>query len=63
MPSWTEIQEFARSKYVLSRDEVDWFSLTFGFDDGRSQLIRIRCFNAFASAIRIEGRLTYFHQG
>jgi hypothetical protein len=47
MPSWTEIQEFARSKYVLARDEEHWFSLTFGFNDGRSQLIRVRRFNAF----------------
>ena len=47
MPSWTEIQEYARSQYMMTRDEEDWFSITFGYEDGRSQLIRCRRFNAY----------------
>lgn len=47
MPSWTEIQEYARSKYMLTRDEENWFSLTFGYEDGRSQLVRVRLFHAY----------------
>jgi len=47
MPSWGEIQEYARSKYKLDDDEQDWFSLIFGYDSGRSQKIWIRRFNAF----------------
>lgn len=47
MPSWTEIQEYARSQYMMTRDEEDWFSITFGYEDGRSQLIRCRRFTAY----------------
>jgi hypothetical protein len=47
MPSWTEIQEYARAQYMMTRDEEDWFSITFGYEDGRSQLIRCRRFTAY----------------
>jgi hypothetical protein len=47
MPTWGEIQEYARSKYTLQNDEEHGFSLVFGFDDGRTQLIGVRHFNAF----------------
>jgi hypothetical protein len=47
MPSWNEIQEYVRSQYVMTRDEEGWFSITFGYQDGRSQLIRCRRFNAY----------------
>jgi regulation of enolase protein 1 (concanavalin A-like superfamily) len=47
MPSWSEIQEYARSQYMMTRDEENWFSITFGYEDGRSQLIRVRTFNAY----------------
>lgn len=47
MPSWGEIQEYARSKYKLSRDEDDHFALIFSFPDGRSQQIFVKRFDAF----------------
>lgn len=47
MPTWGEIQEYARSKYKLSRDEDNYFALIFAFDDGRSQQIFVRKFDAF----------------
>ena len=47
MPTWTEIKDYARSKYKLSRDEEDYITLVFGYDDGRSQQIMIRHFDAF----------------
>ena len=47
MPTWAEIQEYARSKYKLSRDEDERFALVFGYDDGRSQQIFVSKFEAF----------------
>lgn len=47
MPSWSEIQEYARSKYKLSRDEDNHFALIFSFPDGRSQQIFVKRFEAF----------------
>lgn len=47
MPTWPEIQEYARSKYTLQDDHEPHFSLVFEFDNGRSQLIRVRHFVAF----------------
>lgn len=47
MPSWTEIQEHARSKYTLDNDEDDWFALVFSYDSGRTQKIRVSRFTAF----------------
>jgi len=47
MPTWGEIQEYARSKYKLDDDEEDWFSLVWGYESGRTQKIRIAKFDAF----------------
>jgi hypothetical protein len=47
MPSWAEIQEYARSKYILQNDEDDWFALVFEFNSGRTQKIRVQRFTAF----------------
>jgi hypothetical protein len=47
MPTWGEIQEYARSKYKLSRDDDDRFALIFAYQDGRSQQIFVRRFEAF----------------
>lgn len=47
MPTWGEIQEYARSKYKLDDDEAEWFSLVFGYDDGRTQKVWIRRFDSF----------------
>ena len=50
MPTWTELQEYARSKYVLDDDEESFFSLVFKMDSGRTQKIRVRTFQAFDEA-------------
>lgn len=47
MPTWPEIQEYARSKYTLQNDDERRFALVFEFDNGRSQLIGVRHFEAF----------------
>lgn len=48
MPSWGEIQDFARSKYKLMDDQENWFSLVFRWgEDNRSQKIIVRKFTAF----------------
>jgi hypothetical protein len=47
MPSWTELKEYARSKYNLSDDEEESFSITREFDGGRTQLISVDHFTAF----------------
>ncbi|MBI5490062.1 MAG: hypothetical protein HY905_22200 [Deltaproteobacteria bacterium] len=47
MPTWGEIQEYARSKYKLAKDEEHWFSLVFAYDNERRQLVRIKHFKAF----------------
>ena len=50
MPTWAELQEFARGKYVLDDDEEGFFSLVFKMDSGRTQKIRVRTFTAFDEA-------------
>ena len=47
MPTWGEIQEYARTKYKLARDEEHWFSLVFAYDNERKQLVRCKHFQAF----------------
>lgn len=47
MPTWGEIQEYARSKYKLDEDEDQWFSLIFAYDGGRTQKIWVRRFASF----------------
>ncbi len=47
MPTWGEIQEYARSKYKLEQDDENWFTLIFAYDNGRSQRIRIARFESF----------------
>src|SRR5690349_13769555 len=47
MPTWGEIQEYARGKYKLDEDGEGFFSLVFGYDSGRSQKIFVRRFTAF----------------
>lgn len=46
MPTWGEIQEYARSKYKLSVDEEQRFSIVWAYDNGRSQQIWVRNFQA-----------------
>jgi hypothetical protein len=47
MPTWGEIQEYARSKYKLAKDEKDWFSLVFAYENERRQLVVVKHFTAF----------------
>lgn len=47
MPTWGEIQEYVRSKYKLAKDEPEWFSLVWAYQNDRSQLIRCKHFKAF----------------
>ena len=44
MPTWNEIQEYARSKYKLQNDEENYFNLVWSYEDGRSQLVRVKRF-------------------
>jgi hypothetical protein len=46
MPTWGEIQEYARSKYVLDNEE-NWFGLIWEYQSGRRQKIIVSRFNAF----------------
>lgn len=48
MPTWNEIKDYARSKYRLAEDDEKFFSLVFEFDDGRTQKIFVRVFEAFS---------------
>jgi hypothetical protein len=49
MPTWTEIQRYARSKYPLAKDEERWFSIVFGYGDTQplTQRVVVRHFSAF----------------
>lgn len=47
MPTWGEIQEYARGKYKLDNDENGWFSLVWAYDNGRKQKIIVSKFDAF----------------
>src|SRR4051812_870815 len=47
MPSWGEIQEYARTKYKLQNDDDESFALVFEFEDNRTQLIACYHFTAF----------------
>jgi len=47
MPTWGEIQEYARNKWKLADDEAESFSLIWAYESGRSQKIWCRRFNAF----------------
>jgi hypothetical protein len=44
MPTWHELQEHARSKYTLSKDEDTWFNLLWSYQEGRSQMITVSRF-------------------
>ena len=47
MPTWNEIKDYARTRYRLAEDEENHFSLVFQYDDGRTQKIFLRRFDAF----------------
>ena len=47
MPTWPEVQQYARNKYRLAKDEEDRFAIIFGMENGRTQQIWVRTFNAY----------------
>ena len=46
MPTWLEIQAYARGKYTLVKDEPTRFAIVFREQNDRSQMIWVRPFNA-----------------
>ncbi len=46
MPSWPEIQEYARSKYKLAEDNENSFKLVFEYQSKRLQAVIISKFEA-----------------
>jgi hypothetical protein len=46
MPTWQEIQQHARGKYRLAKDEPDRFAIVFRTEGTRSQQIWVRYFRA-----------------
>ncbi len=47
MPSWTQVQAHARSKYTLADDQASMLSMVWTYEDGRSQKVVVRRFSAF----------------
>lgn len=47
MPTWPEIQAYARGKYTLSKDEENRFAITFREQNNRTQMIWVRPFTAY----------------
>jgi hypothetical protein len=47
MPTWPELQQYVRSKYKLSEDSDNMFSLVWSYDDNRLQKVRVHKFTAF----------------
>lgn len=45
MPSWTDIQQHARSNYKLQKDEEEFFGLGFQYEDSRTQMIYVKRFS------------------
>ena len=51
MPTWSEVQQYARNKYKLAKDEPERFAIIFSMGDtGRTQQIWVRTFNAYDQA-------------
>lgn len=47
MASWKELREHMRATYRLADDELDMMSMVWSYDDGRSQKIIVRRYEAF----------------
>lgn len=47
MASWNELREHMRKAYRLADDELDMVSMVWSYDDGRSQKIILRRYEAF----------------
>ncbi|MDH5492451.1 MAG: hypothetical protein OEY14_10905 [Myxococcales bacterium] len=50
MPTWAELQEYAREKYELAEDEPERFRLVFEYETGRRQAILVTRFEAMGRA-------------
>ncbi|MEM1416202.1 MAG: hypothetical protein AAGH15_14945 [Myxococcota bacterium] len=46
MPTWAEVQEYARSKYKLAEDKENSFKLVFEYQNGRLQAVIVSRFEA-----------------
>ena len=46
MPSWAEVQEYARSKYKLAEDKENSFKIVFEYNNGRLQAVIVSRFEA-----------------
>ncbi len=46
MPSWSEVQNYARSKYELQEDNENSFKIVFEWEDGRYQAVIVTRFEA-----------------
>jgi len=62
MPTWSEVQQYARNKYKLAKDEPERFAIVFGMEGGRTQQIWVRTFNAYNQAF-IEYRSYFCKEG
>jgi len=47
MATWNELREHMRQTYRLADDELDMLSMVWSYDDGRSQKIIVRRYEAF----------------
>ena len=47
MPTWEDIQNFARSNYKLSADKDNFFTLVWRFDNDRTHKILVQKFTSF----------------
>ncbi|MBW1880483.1 MAG: hypothetical protein JRJ84_19175, partial [Deltaproteobacteria bacterium] len=47
MATWDELREHMRKTYRLADDEDDMLSMVWSYDDGRSQKIIVRRYEAF----------------
>jgi len=46
MPTWAEVQEYARSKYKLAEDNENSFKLVWSYDNNRLQAIIVSRFES-----------------
>jgi|JI8StandDraft_1071087.scaffolds.fasta_scaffold310279_2 hypothetical protein len=63
MPTWAEVQQYARNKYRLAKDEPERFAILFGMEGGRTQQIWVRTFNAHGGQPFIEYRSYFCKEG
>ena len=46
MPTWGEVQEFARLKYRVANDTQDSFEIAFEYENDRRQIVKVGRFEA-----------------